>query len=312
MISPWKSFEEYAEWVQPVCVRKNLFRSHTSYTLLKQITDLNESATEFHTAITELRELGYDGDRGSPPEIENDLNSSALRSAKGICIHLCHVGEEILMYSSAFAKGNEADDFIHEKEMIEHWERYTNDGRIHRSINELLEASETLYSGYYNAVHNSAKFLLDELDSDFPPSLKRDFVTAQDQFSVGLEEQGFLSAGRGLEGVLRAFAAKKRIFIQSKTGTRPACEATFYDLIEALSRARWRKDKSPVLNTRINKLLHYIRASRNAAAHPAAETLDENWKELAVVVASRAKKLWKSAQQRYAGLVETKISLSSS
>jgi len=308
IISSWRSLEEYNEWVQPIHVRKSLFRSHTSSTLIEQITDLNESAGQFRHAIDELTALGYVG-YTRLHEPEEDRVDSDFATAWAICSELCLLGEEILMHSRALARSDDAADFLHGRQFLDTWKESTDRAGRDRWINKFLTASHSLYAAYHNGVHSPKTFILDELDSDFPTALKRDFITAQDQFSVGLEEQGFLSTGRGLEGILRAFAAKKRILIQNKSGTRPACEASLHDLVEALSHARWRKDKSPVLHARINKLLHYIRASRNAAAHPATETLDENWKELAVVAASNANKLWKSAQQRYAGLVETKIAL---
>jgi hypothetical protein len=89
--------------------------------------------------------------------------------------------------------------------------------------------------------------------------------------------------------------------------TKPAAEEDFYDLIECLSRTRWKSDKSPVINGRVKSLLHHIRTSRNAAAHPSITPVEENWRELAVIVASNANRIWKIAQRRYASLAEKKI-----
>jgi len=122
-----------------------------------------------------------------------------------------------------------------------------------------------------------------------------------------MEELGFFSAGRGLEGVLRAVARKKQLVIESRSGITPVAEADFYDLIECLSRARWKTDKTPLIDGRIKSLLHHLRTSRNATAHPSKIPVDENWRALAIVVASHARRLWRLAERRYAGLVEKKI-----
>jgi hypothetical protein len=306
VISRWGSFEEYSEWVQPVCVTKSSFRAVASSTLLEQITDLAETAYDFRQSLTELQNHGYD----PSGRLHNPLDESQdAASALGICRHLCDLGERILICSRDLAKSRDASNFLHGKQYIDLYTEKSPDRRRDQWIGKLLAACHDLYSAYYNAVHNPDTFILDQLDASLPLVLKRDFISAQHQFSVGLFEQGFLSSGRGFEGVLRAFAQRKRLWIQTKSGKRPAGEASLRELIEVLSRARWRKDKSPVLSTRASSVLHFIRNSRNAVAHPATDDMDENWKEFALIAASNANKLWKLSQQRYAGLVETTISL---
>lgn len=303
IILPWTSYEEYAEYIQAEYVERNLFRHRTSQSLLDQITELQRSADAMSAAAKQLSELGYDGDRSRPSE-DTD---SAPRSARGICIDLCHHGEEVLMYAKGLAQSHEADDFLHEKDILEHWDRYEGSDRIHDEINELVAATWTLCNGLHNAITGTEEFLLDQLDRDFPDVLKRDFIVARDQFSVGLEEAGFLSAGRGLEGVLRAVAQKKLLLIETRGVLKPAAEEDFFDLIECLSRTRWRTDKSPIISQRIKSLLHHIRTSRNAVAHPVTIPIEENWRELAVIVTSNANRIWKVGQRRYAGLREKKI-----
>ncbi len=198
IILPWTSYEEYSDYIQAQYVERNLFRHRTSQSLLDQITELQRSADTMSAAAHQLSELGYDGDRGRPSE-DSD---SALPSARGICIDLCQHGEEVLMYAKGLAQSYEADDFLPEKDILENWDRYDGSDRIHDELNELVAPAWTLYNGLQNAINGTEEFLLDQLDRDFPDVLKRDFIVARDQFSVGLEEAGFLSAGRGLEGVL--------------------------------------------------------------------------------------------------------------
>jgi hypothetical protein len=306
MISPWRSFEEFSEWVTPQCVNRGLFHHNTRRSLLHRITDLRENADEMDEAIKDLRELGYDGDHAAP-ESASKRSDFAPPQSHGICLHICHCGEELLMYSKGLTMTHEAYDFLHAKALLEQWQRYDGSHRIHGEINELLDAAQTLLLGYRRTVDNSDEFLLDQLDVDLPEELERDFVTARDQFSVGLEESAFFSAGRGLEGVLRAVARKKQVTIESRGVSKPASEEDFHDLIECLSRARWKADKTPLIDGRIKSLLHHLRASRNAAAHPSMFPVDENWRALATLVASHAGRLWKLAGRRYAGLVEKKI-----
>src|SRR6266480_2205285 len=253
IIVSWASYDEYAEYVQAQYVQKSLFRHRTSQSLLDQVTELQRSADMMSAAAQQLGKLGYDGERARPTD--SDDAESAPPSARGICIDLCHHGEEVLMYAKGLAQSYEADDFLHEKDILEHWDRYDRSHRIHDELNELLAAAWTLYNGLQNAINSTEDFLLDQLDRDFPDLLKRDFILARDQFSVGLEEPGFLNAGRGLEGVLRAVARKKLLLIETRGVVRSAAEEDFFDLIECLSRARWRTDKSPIINPRIKSLL---------------------------------------------------------
>jgi hypothetical protein len=192
--------------------------------------------------------------------------------------------------------------------LIKDWERYRAEGQLPREINQLVDSACTLYFGLQEAVDGTRHFLIDQFDGDFPIQLKRDFIVARDQFSVGLDEAGFLSAGRGLEGVLRAVARKKQVSIETRGVLRPAAEADFRDLIECLSHVRWKADKSPMIDVRVKSLLHHLRTSRNATAHPSVEPLVENWRELAVIVASTARRLWKTSQRPYAGIVAKTVS----
>src|SRR4051812_34914476 len=178
MILPWASFEEYAEWVRPQSVTKSLFRHKTRCSLLQRIDDLRESYDEIEEAINDLRELGYDGDR-SAPESDNPEKGFAPRIAKGVCLHLCHCGEELLVHAKGLTMTHEADDFLHETDLIENWNRYNGGSRIHDEINKLFAAAMGLHCAYYNIVHNSDEFLLDQFDSDFPDQLERDFIIAR-------------------------------------------------------------------------------------------------------------------------------------
>jgi hypothetical protein len=178
MILPWASFEEYSDSVNPLFVTKSLFRSLASRSLLDRLTGLKENAKELLEAINNLRELGYDGERGAPASGQEP--GLAPKIARGICIHLGHVGEEMLIHMKGLATTYEVDDFLHEKDISEHWDRYVRSDRIHNEINELIAAAETLQHAYYNVVKNSSDFLVDQFDFGFPIDLKRDFLTARD------------------------------------------------------------------------------------------------------------------------------------
>src|SRR5438067_6087100 len=307
MITKWVSFEEYSKWVEPIYLRKGLYNTRASESLLRQICRMEADVQSLWHASEQLRDSGYDGKTRKPKLGSSDADKH-YAYVHGVCVHLGQLGESIFAANKSLAKSPQGMDFLELRDLQTDWDSYKTSGRIDQGINDLLGEAERLNAAYYDTVNDSDEFLIGQLSEDLPVFLRRDFETARDQFSVGLQEAGFLSAGRGLEGVLRAFAQKKGIWIDRKGSTTPAGEADFFDLIEVLAKVRWRSDKRPVLDTATKTLLHHLRTARNAAAHPNAHLTEENWRELAVVVAGHAGRLWKLAQRRYAGLVEKKIS----
>ncbi|MGC2388968.1 MAG: hypothetical protein WA621_06185, partial [Candidatus Acidiferrum sp.] len=95
------------------------------------------------------------------------------------------------------AKSDFSYGFLHQKDILDHWDRYEKSGRVASEIQQLMADVRELRKGYYDFVDAEDRFLLDDLD--LPPPLESDFRLARNLFSIGFDEVGLLIAGRGLE-----------------------------------------------------------------------------------------------------------------
>ncbi|MSQ77604.1 MAG: hypothetical protein EXR97_04005 [Nitrospiraceae bacterium] len=200
------------------------------------------------------------------------------------------------MYHRRLAKSKAAEEFIHRKDFEPHWDRYAESRRIYIELEHFHLSALQLLDGFDELSSQDREFLVRDLD--LPDNLQPDFKLARDLFSAGLDGVGLLIAGRGLEGVLRA-AAKKRSVQFLRRDNRPpspACEADFADLIDIFAKMRWRRDKSPVINKETAAFLHFLRTTRNSAAHPDLAGDHKHIKtarEQAKIAAQLAQDIWK-------------------
>lgn len=301
MNSFWSSYEEFKKIVRPVEIYKpNQFKLAQTSSLFERQKMLFRAIAELETAINTLRQIGF----GKDPPAEN---SAQINKAREITRTIAYSGEMVLLCHKRLALSNWAYDFLHEKDLDEQWERYSRSTRIYSELVKLIHATEDLLKGFDELTSEGCNFIINEIDVPVP--LINDFKIARDLFSVGLEEVGLLITGRGLEGVLREISRKRGIMIQKNTGTSPACDADFYDLIETFYRLKWKRDKSRFIDPQTKSLLHFLRMIRNSGAHPKYQNAlkQKNSRELTKVVVQTANALWNNANRKGAGLVEKVI-----
>ncbi len=188
--------------------------------------------------------------------------------------------------------------FLSSHDLVDEWYRYVGLERIKRELHIFIKDCRGLLDGYYRMERGDERYIIDDID--LPTDLEADFRTAHNLFSVGFDEIGLLIAGRGLEGVLRRIASDKKLSIHGTRGNpKPAQDADFYDLIEDLSRVRWKVRDVPLISSEIRTLLHYLRTIRNGQAHPRPSSKDfKTARESAKVAAITASSLWKDASSR--------------
>jgi hypothetical protein len=297
----WSSYEEFNEYVFPVA--RDSIRA-VRFTKLKSWFECEEEIFKAVNKITnaknEIREKGYT-EHPYPGMSEEELSAAHILASE-----LVYAGETLLLYHKKLAKSKWAYDFLHEKDIDEHWDRYVAEERIPSELGELVEAADNLIQGYDQLMVADKEFLIDDLD--LPDTLKEDFILARNLFSVGFDEVGVLIAGRGLEGVLRKVAETRQIRISIKGKDSSAHEADFNDLIETMFRLRWKKDKSRFINQQLKTLLHFLRAIRNRAAHPQeSNNKNRTSREQAIIISNSAEALWNDSQRKRAGFIETVI-----
>lgn len=203
------------------------------------------------------------------------------------------------MFHKRLATSNAAYGFLHQNNLLKHWERYAKSARISKEIDQLSRDIKDLLEGYHEFVKAQDRFLLDDLR--LPDSLESDFRVSRNLFSLGLDEVGLLIAGRGLEGVLREIVRLRRIeIVDGKGRASPAFEADFYDIIEAMFQLRWKRNGARLITPDTKALLHYLRTLRNAGAHANIRQARfvASPRETAALTAETANELWKQAATR--------------
>jgi hypothetical protein len=297
----WNSWDEYVSAVHPLEVRIGTFRGCRRNTQFESVRSLIGALDKLRKALSLLSELGFKGDGTSLPK-----DSSRARQAHGIVIEAVHAGEELLLYHKRLAIGRASYGFLQQNDLLDHWDRYEKTDRIAIEIELLVEDIRELLDGYDQMAREDESFIVDNLD--LPVDLENDFRISRNLFSVGFEETGLLVAGRGLEGVLRQIARNRRIFLVNKGKATPASESDLYDLIETMSRIRWKVRGTPLISQEAKALLHYLRTTRNSGAHPGHSFQgSEDYRETAIVVANTANRLWKSVISSRARLDPTTV-----
>jgi hypothetical protein len=285
----WASWEEYVDAVRPAAFDSpGRFRGAQRDSWFEAECHLWEAVRRLTEATRALHSLGFTGaDHESPPDDE-----SVIDRAEPIVLDAIFAGEELLLYHKRLAKSEAAYGFLHQHEILQHWDRYQRSGRIAGEIHQLMSDIGELLNGYQEFVQAEELFIVGHLD--LPTSLESDFRLARNLFSVGFDEVGLLIAGRGLEGVLRKIADVRKIALEVKGKASPASEADVYDLIEAMSRVRWKTSRTRVITPETKALLHYLRSLRNSGAHASGHGKLSliGPRETATVIAETANRLW--------------------
>jgi hypothetical protein len=291
----WHSWQEYVEAVHPsLADRPGLWRQSHRQSRLETVRHLLEAVSELTEAQRDLSELGYSGnDDQRPPH-----DSKTINMAKRLVTKAIYAGEMLLLYHRRLAESDASYGFLHQNELLKHWDRYEQTGRIAGEIQQLSADISELLQGYQHLLKTEERFIIGRLE--LPAELEADFQTARHLFSIGFDEVGLLIARRGLEGVLLKIAHARKIAIEVKGKISPAHETDFYDLIEAMYHIRWKVKGGRLIDNETRSLLHYLRTLRNAGAHPrfVRTRSGGNCRETAIVIADTANLLWTQASSR--------------
>jgi hypothetical protein len=296
----WESWEEFVKYVQPVAVQCGRFQHACRATELELLGELSEAVRDLRKANAALATLGFDGKRTKQPKDE-----ARMHEARNEVINAVYAGEALLLLHKRLTLNDASYGFLHAHDILEHWDRYAATTRIEGEIHQLTKDVDLLLHGYDRLVREDERLLIDELK--LPEELTCDFKIARNLFSIGLDDIGLFLTGRGLEKVLRRIARDRKIVIVRKK-PEPAEDAEFYDLIEALSRVRWKTRKVPLIVAETKALLHYLRSIRNRGAHKGQHGSEvEGAREKACVIAKTAARLWDDVHGNRAQLAPVSI-----
>jgi hypothetical protein len=263
---------------------------------------LLESVDKLREASQALRGLGFKGKNSAPPKCDAALVGSAREQV----IHAVYAGETLLLYHKRLALSEASASFLHENDLLDHWERYATGSRIVHEIREFADAVTELLEGYERLAREDERLLLDDLD--LPEPLEEDFRLSRNLFSLGFDEVGLFIAARGLEKVLRKIAHVRKINLTNGKKTGPASEADLHDLIETMSQVRWQVKGTQLITKETKTLLQYIRTVRNSGAHSGRQGAEiENLRQTASIVARSAQRLWNSVVSSRAKLTPTTV-----
>jgi hypothetical protein len=264
---------------------------------------LLEAVCRLRSAMNLLCELGFTGD---------DLHlapqdASVVSSAKPHVIDVVDAGERLLLYHKRLARSSAAYGFLHQHDLVDHWDRYEASGRTPRVVNQLMRDTAEVLRGYQELIEADERFLVDDLG--LPPELEAEFRLARNLFSLGFDDIGLLVAGRGLEGVLRKIAGARKIMLETKGRPQLAAEGDLHDLIETIWRVRWKVRGNGLITAQTKTLLHYLRTVRNGGAHgtTSGAFVSAAARDTAAVVARTASRLWIEVTTTRAQIATTTI-----
>jgi hypothetical protein len=288
----WNSCDEYVSHVDPQSIgNPAVLRVAKSESSFERQQRLFKAVAEFGRLLSQLISAGFNG---SPDQDDIEVGEEV-----GIAVSdLLHAGEELLLNHRRLGLSQETYDFACCHDVEAHWERNLGSRRAIEQVNELVRVSRALLAKYHAIANEDSKALVDDLD--LPDALNADFYLARNLFSSGFDAVAVLIAARGLEGVLRAIAARRKICIVIKGNAEPAAEADLHDLIETMFRVRWKVRNVRLISAQTRGLLQYLRTVRNAHAHASASaTIPETEpRETATILARTANGLWSEGMSR--------------
>jgi hypothetical protein len=123
----------------------------------------NEAESKLWDAVHRLTEsrnslckLGFTGsDDDFPPDSPADLSR-----VRHLVITVIHCGETLLLYHKRLAKSEASYGFLHQIDLLEHWDRYASTGRIASEIHQLVTDLRDLLQGYEAFLRAEDKFII--------------------------------------------------------------------------------------------------------------------------------------------------------
>src|SRR5258708_5323975 len=145
----WDSWKEYVDAVHPaVCKSSGLWQqSHrdSSFTVQCRLWDM---ARKLEEAWRALDSLGFHGNEHK----RSPQDSSILSKAKRIVLETIYSGEALLLYNKRLAISDASYGFLHQNDLLEHWDRYEGSDRIFEEIDQLVSDIGELLEGYRGLV----------------------------------------------------------------------------------------------------------------------------------------------------------------
>jgi hypothetical protein len=178
----WNSWEEYRDWVHPSSIRRGFWGLSHQQTWNEAESKLWDAVHRLTESRNSLCKLGFTGsDDDFPPDSPADLSR-----VRHLVITVIHCGETLLLYHKRLAKSEASYGFLHQIDLLEHWDRYASTGRIASEIHQLVTDLRDLLQGYEAFLRAEDKFIIGGLD--LPTSLESDFLLARNLFSVGFDD----------------------------------------------------------------------------------------------------------------------------
>lgn len=298
----WESWDQYREWCHPAAIRRGTYTLSRSNTQMESVRHLLRAVAELRESAHELTSMGF-GPNG-PERLTYD--PALVDHARNHVIQAIHAGETLLVYHKRLAMSDASSGFLHQNDLLEHWDRYAGGHSILHEIQQLVEDVGELLDGYQRMEREDEQWLVKDLD--LPKPLEMDFRISRNLFSVGFDEAALFLAARGLEKVVRQIARDRKIVLATSKKTQPAAEADLHDLIETMARVRWKAKDEPLLTKEAKSLLEYIRTLRNGGAHSGRADADTtDFRQKSAIIARSANQLWHAITTSRAKLAPTQI-----
>lgn len=277
----WENEQEYIDNVQPVCLgtHRRVERTHRE-TWFSLQAHLHGAASKVAQSTRELDALHLEDPRPQEPP--------AIARAERLTEEIVYNGELLLLYHKRLALSDWAYDFLHAHDLATYWNQYAVTHRLISEVNEFVAAADKLLLGHHQLQEEDERFL-EYLD--LPDDLRADFTLSTNLFSVGFDEMGLFAAGRGLEGVLRAIARRRKLTYRVKEKSELLQDADFRDLTEAFARTKL-ANGTPLIDKQTKSVLELARTVRNATAHPGGKSQGQTARQLSDVIARTAQHLW--------------------
>lgn len=298
----WDSWEEYVDAVHPVGIRRGTFNLSRRNTQLQSARHLLEACHKLTEAWHALMAIGFKEKGSLTPR-----DATAIRQAHNSVIQAVYAGEELLVYHKRLALHEASYGFLHQHDILDHWDRYAASERIAIEIQQLVGDIRELLDGYEHLAREDERLLLEGMD--LPLELEQDFRLSRNLLSVGFDEIGLFIAARGLEKVLRKIARDRKILLESAKGkTVPADGVDLHDLIETMSKVHWKVRGTTLISRQTKTLLQYVRTIRNSGAHSGqTEGKMEDFRGTASIIARSADRLWNSVAKSKARVSPTTV-----
>lgn len=257
----WPSDEAFRDNVDPLHMNvvQHVRHSWILKSWLTSLHDYFEALSRFSEACEDLRRRLKMGDR----EMRR-LTKPTDRTV----LEIGHYGERLLLYRRRLSQSSGVQDFISEKDVIEHAAHKRHRRTLPIEIKRLSIAADGLLKAMFEDMRTADEFIVFRI-RDIPHELHGDFYIARDLFSVGFDEQAIFALTRGFEHVARQILRERKVRLKVRDDVVDAAEARLVDVIDVLGRLRWRTSGERFMPASAQQMLHWLRVIRNESAHEA-------------------------------------------